>query len=224
VKIREICDRHGILLIADEIMSGFGRTGALFAVDHWTLTPDILVCGKGLGSGYVPIFATILRDGVMEVVSSKPFVMPLGNTYNANPLSCAIGLAVLDYTRDHDLVSRAERSGRRLRAGLAKLEGIGIVGDVRGLGLMQGVEFVRNQESREAFPPQASVAARVASAAVRAGLLLTHRGSTSDGARGDTVFVTPPLTITDDELDSLVDLLVASVSTVADEIASAIAR
>lgn len=205
--VREICDKYGVLLIADEVMTGFGRTGERFAMNHWGVAPDIIACGKGLGCGYAPIFATILHDRVLDVLRSGSARIGLGHTYNGNPLSCAVGLAVLDYLEEHQLVARAKVLGDYLRVQLETLRELPIVGDVRGLGLMQGIELVANPQSRQPFDPDVKLASRVLAAALQRGLVLTGRTGTSDGLRGDHILVTPALVAQEGDIGMLVALL-----------------
>jgi adenosylmethionine-8-amino-7-oxononanoate aminotransferase len=217
-RISEFCDRYGILLVVDEVMSGFGRTGARFAVDHWGCKPDLIAAGKGLGSGYAPLFVTIVNARITAAIAEGSGRVSLGNTYNANPLSCAVGSAVLHKIRQLGLVEAAEIRGKQLRGWLEKLYSVPIVGDVRGIGLMQGVELVADQQTRAAFAPELRVSHRVAEAARGRGLLVTDRGATRDGRRGDNVFLTPPLTVSEAEVDTMGKILVEAVAEVADQV------
>src|SRR5215472_16042221 len=151
-RIREICDRYDVLLIADEVMSGFGRTGQWFAIEHWDVAPDILVAAKGVSGGYAPLAVLTAQRQIVEALAEAgtPFVM--GHTYAQNPVTAAAGLAVLEYIKKHDLVRAAEQRGSELFAGLRELgPRHSILGDVRGLGLMIGIELVQDQVSRRPF-------------------------------------------------------------------------
>lgn len=212
-RAREVCDRYGLLLVADEVMTGFGRTGAAFAVDHFDCRPDLIACGKGLGAGYVPLFATLVGDHVMAAIAAGSGRVGLGNTYCAHPLSCAVGEAVLDVLEDDGLVEAARVRGQRVGAALTDLAARhAIVGDVRGRGLLWAVELVRDRATREPFAPGLRVAERIGQAARRNGLILFTVSGTVDGVRGDHVMVAPPLCIAEDDLDDLLARLGAAVA------------
>src|SRR5262245_3472768 len=140
--IRQICDRYGVLFIADEVMTGIGRTGRNFAVDHWGVVPDVITTGKGVSGGYAPLAAMIVREPHYQSIAHGSGAFVHGFTYGAHPPSCAAGAAVLDYVEAHDLVARAAAMGERLMERLDPLREHPIVGDLRGLGLMIGVELV----------------------------------------------------------------------------------
>jgi adenosylmethionine-8-amino-7-oxononanoate aminotransferase len=159
-RIREICDQYGILLIADEIVTGFGRTGRLFGLDHWGVEPDILVVGKGVTSGYAPLAAAIVRDDLARSLDPAGFVH--GFTFSGHPVSCAAAMANLDILEREGLVANAAEQGRRLKDALVdRLAGCPIVGDVRGLGLLQAVELVADRGSKERFDAAIRVGDRV---------------------------------------------------------------
>ena len=150
--IREVCDRHGILLIADEVMAGFGRTGKWFAVDNWDVVPDILTVAKGINSGYVPLGAMVISDTLRDWVRDKPFSG--GLTYSGHPLACASGVASIEAYREEGVVENAAAHGRYLADALRALQDRHpSIGDVRGLGLFWGLELVRNRETREPLVP-----------------------------------------------------------------------
>lgn len=214
-RIREICDRHGILLIADEVMTGVGRTGAPFAIDHWGVVPDMIVVGKGCSAGYTPLGAVIARGFIHDAIRDGSGAFEHGFTYSANPLSAATGAAVLDVVRRRRLVRRARALGpllERILRGAAERHPI--VGDVRGLGLFWGMELVSDRTTRAPFDPSLKVARRVGSEARRRGLLLYPGSGTADGVRGDHVIVAPPLVITKPELALLGRLLDATLGAV----------
>jgi adenosylmethionine-8-amino-7-oxononanoate aminotransferase len=207
-RIRQICDRYGVLLIADEIMTGAGRTGAPLALNHWDVVPDITVMAKGLAAGYAPLGAVIARGFIHEAIRTGSGAFEHGFTYSANPLSSAAGVAVLEVLRRRRLVARARQLGPVLERILRRLaERHAIVGDVRGRGLMWGLELVRNRSTAEPFPPALKVARQLALEARRLGLLLYPGSGSVDGARGDHVLVAPPLTISRAELARLGKLL-----------------
>jgi taurine---2-oxoglutarate transaminase len=196
--IREVCDRHGILLVLDEVMAGFGRTGRWFACENWDVVPDILTVAKGINSGYVPLGAMIIRPQLREWVRDKFF--PGGLTYAGHPLACASAVASIEAFREEGVLENAADVGSYLGEGLRGLaERHASIGEVRGLGCFWGVELVKNRKSREMLVPfnrsgeAAAPVARLAMAALERGLyLMTH---------WNVIMVVPPLTITRDEVD-----------------------
>jgi adenosylmethionine-8-amino-7-oxononanoate aminotransferase len=203
-RAREICDRHNVLLIADEVMTGVGRTGANFAVDHYKVVPDLIVTGKGLSAGYTPLGAVIARGFVADAIKAGRGFFEHGFTYSANPLSAAIGNAVLAYIEKHDLVARAASMGEVLGARLEKLRRHAIVGDVRGLGLMWGVELVKSKATKETFPASLKVSRRLYDACLQEGLIIYAGSGTREGQDGDHFIIAPPFTVTREEIDELV--------------------
>jgi adenosylmethionine-8-amino-7-oxononanoate aminotransferase len=201
--IREICDRRNVLFIADEVMSGLGRTGANFAIDHWRVVPDLLVCAKGLGAGYMPVGAVAAHERIAETILSTSGRFIHGHTYAGNPLACATAAAVLEYTRAHDLVAGARRKGETLRRELEPLQHQNGVAEVRGLGLMWGIEFEVPPDHPAAPAPGPAVVA----ACLRNGLLVYPAGGSLEGTVATQILVGPPLTITDDEIADLGRLL-----------------
>jgi taurine--2-oxoglutarate transaminase len=196
--IREVCDRHGILLVFDEVMAGFGRTGRWFACENWDVVPDIITVAKGINSGYVPLGAMVVSEPIAAWVRDKYFAG--GLTYSGHPLACAAGVASIEAFREEGIVEQAAASGEVFREELARLaERHPSIGDVRGLGCFWGLELVKNRETREMLVPfNASGAAmepvaRLSKAALERGLyLMTH---------WNVIMVCPPLTIMRDELD-----------------------
>jgi taurine--2-oxoglutarate transaminase len=211
--IRGVCDRHGILLIADEVMTGFGRTGKWFASEHWGVVPDILTMAKGINSGYVPLGAMAIREPIAEWVRDKYFAG--GLTYSGHPLACAVGVASIKAFREEGIVEHAAAMGAAFDDALHGLaERHRSIGDVRGLGCFWGLELVRNRETREPLVPfnatgeAAAPVSRLAKAALERGLyLMTH---------WNVVMICPPLTITPEELAEGVAVL-DDVLSIADE-------
>ncbi len=195
--IREVCDRHGILLIADEVMAGFGRTGKWFAVDHWDVVPDIITLAKGINSGYVPLGAMVISRALADWVRDKLFAG--GLTYSGHPLACAAGVASIEAFREEGIVEHAAAMDAEFREGLSALaDRHPSIGEVRGLGCFWGLELVTSRETREPLVPfngsgeAAAPVARLAKAALDQGLyLMTH---------WNVIMVCPPLTITSEEL------------------------
>jgi adenosylmethionine-8-amino-7-oxononanoate aminotransferase len=195
-RIAEICRRHNILLIADEVMSGMGRTGKPFAVEHWGVSPDMILVGKGIASGYAPLGAVIVAGHVAQAISRGSGTFLHGFTYNAHPVATAAGNAVLDYIEREHLFERVEPIGRDLRAALETLRQYSVVGDVRGKGLLFAVEIVRDAKTREPFPADAHMAARIQEDALEAGVITYPMQGCVDGVRGDHILIAPPYTFT----------------------------
>jgi len=209
----EVCRRHGVLVIADEVMTGFGRTGRWFGVEHWGVRPDLLTAGKGSTSGSFPFGFAACSGEVFETVRSAGFVH--GFTWSHNGVGAAVALATLRRLREDDLVEASAAKGERLLKGLAAaLDDRPFVGDVRGLGLMIGVELVADRGSKSPFPRAAQVTERVVAAARDAGLLLYSSTGHVDGRDGDLVMLGPPFIITDDELDLLVERTAAAIAAI----------
>ncbi len=207
-RIREICDAHGVLLIVDEVMAGFGRTGRWFGFEHWDIVPDVVTMGKGTTGGYFPLSVTAVTgewvDGIID--GSGDFVH--GGTFSHHAVGAAAALATLRYIRDNDLVPAAEEKGQLLGQKLsAAFEDVECIGDVRGIGLMWGIEFVADRDAKTPFPHERHVARRVADAALERGLIVYPSGGCVDGTAGDHVMLGPPLIITDDEMDEMITLL-----------------
>jgi taurine--2-oxoglutarate transaminase len=202
--IREVCDRHGILLICDEVMAGFGRTGRWFGVDHWDVVPDIITLAKGVNSGYVPLGAMVIREHVADWARDKFFAG--GLTYSGHPLACAVGVASIEAFREEGIVENAAAMGEAFAAELHGLQQRHpSIGNVRGLGCFWGIELVKNRETREPLVPYngsgeaAAPVTRLAKAALDRGLyLMTH---------WNVIMIVPPLTITRDELDEGIAIL-----------------
>lgn len=217
--IKEICERNDILFIADEVMTGFGRTGKMLACEHWGITPDIVALGKGMGAGYTAIAATLVSDKVMEpiLIGSKSIMS--GHTLSANPLSCAVSLAVLEYIEKNHIVDQVEEKGTYLMNELRKLQlHFPIIGDIRGKGLLIGVEFVEDQQTKHPFDRHIKVTETFISLAQRNGLLLYPAAAGLDGKNGDAIILSPPLTITKTEIDEIIILLKKSLTQLIEQI------
>jgi adenosylmethionine-8-amino-7-oxononanoate aminotransferase len=212
--IREICDTHGVLLISDEVMTGLGRTGKKWGLDHWGVKPDIIATAKGLAGGYLPLGATIASDKVYEAFG-EPFAH--GHTYGSHPVVCAAGAAVLEYTVKHRLVERSAENGKYLHRKLADLYDHPSVGNVRGMGVFAGIEFVKNKETKEPFAPKLRYNGRVVDRCFENGLLVYPGSGTVDGVRGDHIQVAPPLVVDKKQIDEIVTLLDKSIGEVEKE-------
>jgi adenosylmethionine-8-amino-7-oxononanoate aminotransferase len=205
-KVAEICRRYGVLLIADEVMTGMGRTGRNFAVDHWDVAPDLLVTAKGLSSGYAPLGAVLVSKKVASAIADGSGAFLHGFTYNSHPISLAAGRAVLGFLQERKLVEAADsdRLGSTAATLSQALEGLRDakpVGDVRGIGLLWAVEFVADKATKQPFATELNFAGRVAQAAVKRGLLVYPMQGCVDGVSGDHVLVAPPAVITADQID-----------------------
>jgi adenosylmethionine-8-amino-7-oxononanoate aminotransferase len=215
-KVAAVCREHGVLLIADEVMTGMGRTGRNFAVDQWKVAPDILVTAKGLSSGYAPVGAVIASREVVDAIARGSGAFLHGFTYNAHPISLAAGRAVLRYLQKRELVRAADSQkegtiARALRRALDGLLELPVVGDVRGLGMLLGVEFVADKKSKQAFSPAKNFAGRVGNAALQRGLLVYPMQGSVDGVSGDHLLLAPPAIITEEQVGWAVDQLRAAI-------------
>lgn len=206
--IREICDRYGVLMIIDEVVTGFGRTGRSFAIDHWGVVPDLIATGKGISSGYAPLAAVLVHEKIYETIESGSSSGPIGYTFAGNPLSCAAGLAVQQYLAEHDLVRRAARMGEILfRQAEDRLRDHALVGDVRGLGLLLGIEIIQDKWTKEPFDRRLRVAETIAEHAWEKGLWLLGGSSGIDGTSGDYLVLAPPLIILEEEIELAIHVL-----------------
>jgi adenosylmethionine-8-amino-7-oxononanoate aminotransferase len=206
-RVAEICRRHGVLLVMDEVMTGFGRTGRRFAVEHFGITPDVLVGGKGLTGGYAPLGAVFASEAVVAPIAERGDDF-MYYTYGAHPASCAAADRVLEILEREDLVRRAAQMGEKLRAALAPLERHPHVAEVRGLGLLQAVELVRDRATLEPFPAAARLAQRVVVEGILRGVFFYPGGV--DPAR-DVVCLGPPLVIEDAEIETIARVLAESI-------------
>lgn len=205
--IREICDKHDVLWIDDEVMAGSGRTGKFLAIEHWDALPDIAVMAKGLSCGYAPLAAILLSDKVWKPFyeTRQPYIG--GHTYNAHPVTASVGLAVLDYVEKNHVYENVEYMGKLLNEGLKSLQKkYPIIGDVRGIGLFQGIEFARNSAG-EPFDPEVNVTPRMLNRAFEKGLIVYASRGCVDGRRGDGLLICPPLVIKEDEIQYIIKVL-----------------
>jgi adenosylmethionine-8-amino-7-oxononanoate aminotransferase len=208
-RIREICDRHGVLLIHDEVMSGGGRAGTFFAGDLWGVTPDIIVVSKGFGAGYIPLGAMVAKNSIVEaVLDDGGFIH--GFTYAGNPLACAAGVAVLEEIERQGMMANAEAVGAKL---MARLKGLmnryPMIGDVRGKGMLLAFELVADRTTMEPLPAALGAHDGLVETAYRNGLILYSRRSRG-GYSGDHFLVAPPMITTEAQVDELIEMLGAS--------------
>lgn len=206
-KVAEICARAGVLTIADEVMTGFGRTGKNFAVDHWNVRPDILALAKGISSGYAPLGAVIANKKVVDAIANGSGGLVHGFTYNAHAVSVAAGREVLKRIAENRLVLDAAAKAEMLGDTLRGLYECRSVGDVRGIGLLWAVEFVGNKESKEPFAPQLNFSGQVGAACMERGLSVYPVQGCVDGYRGDHLLLAPPAVITGEQIKWSVERL-----------------
>lgn len=206
--IREICDRYNVLWIADEVMTGVGRTGTFLAIEGWNVLPDLVVLAKGLSSGYQPLAAILIHDRVFRAFEEHRAAFIGGHTYNAHPVTASAGIAVLSYMQKQRLMDGVAAKGALLERGLwALAEDEPMIGDIRGRGLMWGMEFVQDRKSREPFNPHISLAKRIMLRAMERGLIIYPVVGLADGRRGDGALICPPLVIKEGEIETLLNML-----------------
>lgn len=210
--VRELCDRHGILLILDEVMCGMGRTGTLHACEQEGVVPDLLTIAKGLGGGYQPIGAVLAQRRIVDAFARGSGMFHHGHTYLGHAVACAAALAVQQVIERDGLLAAVQRQGRALAQRLCDALGKHPhVGDIRGRGLFWGLELVRDRATKTPFDPDSRLHAAVRREAMARGLMVYPMGGTIDGRLGDHVLLAPPFIITDSELDAVVERLAASI-------------
>jgi len=213
-RIAEICHRHRILFIADEVMTGMGRTGKNFAVDHWGVQPDLILVGKGIASGYAPLGAVLVTGHVVDAIRNGSGSLLHGFTYNAHPVAAAAGVAVSDFAREHRLFEQVKEKGDALKAALAPLGADSCVGDIRGAGLLVGIEFVADRGTKEPFPPELQFSSQIAARMFENGVLSYPMQGSVDGYRGDHLLLAPPYTISKGQIEELAAALHQAIATV----------
>ncbi|MPV58114.1 aspartate aminotransferase family protein [Burkholderia sp. HI2761] len=207
-KIRAVCDKYGVLLILDEIMSGMGRTGYLYACDEDGVAPDLLTIAKGLGAGYQPIGATLVSDRIYRTIVDGSGFFQHGHTYLGHATACAAALEVQRVIADEKLLDNVKARGEQLRASLREHYGAHPhVGDVRGRGLFVGVELVRDRDTKATFDPALKLHAAVKREAMQRGLMVYPMGGTIDGVHGDHILIAPPFVCTAQQIDAIVERL-----------------
>ncbi|WP_175834888.1 aspartate aminotransferase family protein [Burkholderia anthina] len=207
-KIRAVCDKYGVLLILDEIMSGMGRTGYLFACDEDGVAPDLLTIAKGLGAGYQPIGATLVSDRIYRTIVDGSGFFQHGHTYLGHATACAAALEVQRVIAEEKLLDNVKARGEQLRASLREHYGAHPhVGDVRGRGLFVGVELVRDRDTKATFDPASKLHAAVKREAMQRGLMVYPMGGTIDGVHGDHILIAPPFICTAQQIDTIVERL-----------------
>lgn len=213
--MEKICRENEILLIMDEVITGFGRTGDYFASKHWGLEPDMIVFGKGITGGYFPLSGVIASDEIYKALEEKGMKFSTGHTYGGNPLACATGLATLEYIQEEDIPRRAREKGEILEKGLVEMKNRqSLIGDVRGRGLLWGLELVDNRaganskpEDKKLFRPGDGITAKLVEACFNNGLIVYPSNGFMDGIHGDSILISPPMVINEEEIKLLLELL-----------------
>lgn len=217
-KVREICKRHGVLLILDEVMCGIGRTGTLFAYEQEEIVPDIVTIAKGLGAGFQPIGAMMCSSKIFDTVVSGSGFFQHGHTYVGHPAACAAGNAVLGRLVDEGIADGVAEKGDRFTNALAQAFGQHPhIGDIRGRGLFLGLEIVEDRETKTPFDPARKIHAKIKSTAQNLGLICYPMGGTVDGQQGDHVLLAPPYIIENNHIDEAIDKLSRTIETVIDQ-------
>jgi adenosylmethionine-8-amino-7-oxononanoate aminotransferase len=205
-RIREICDRHQVLFVADEILVGAGRTGTWWAIEPYGVAPDILTMGKGISGGYAALSAIAAPERIIDAIASGTGSFMHAQTFSHQPIACAAGLAAVRYLKEHGLIERSAAMGNVLQRRLAALTALPHVGDVRGRGLLSGIEFVEDKATHAPFPRAARFAEAFTEAAHGEGLVVWPNVGHADGTNGDLVMIAPPFIITEPEIDEIVTL------------------
>jgi adenosylmethionine-8-amino-7-oxononanoate aminotransferase len=217
-RVREICHRHGILFIADEVMCGMGRTGTLHAIEQEGVTPDLIALAKGLGGGYQPVGAVLVHERILAAMARGSGAFQHGHTYIGHPVACAAALAVQQVIQRDRLLDAVATLGARLDTRLrATFDGHPYVGDIRGRGLLMAVEIVADRASKRPFDPALRMHARIKVAAMARGLMVYPMGGTVDGNLGDHVLLAPPFVASAVDIDEIVRRLAASIDAAAEE-------
>jgi putrescine aminotransferase len=209
--LRRLCDKYGLLLIADEVITGFGRTGRWFAMEHWNAQADLMVFAKGVTSGYLPLSGVMLTHSVHDTLKTAKGPFQHGFTYSGHPTACAVALRNLQILEDEHLVARAAEKGAYLLERLQDLRSHEIVGDVRGLGLVAAIELVRDRATKELFATSAGAARRVWLAALEEGVIVRP-------LMGDVLAMSPPFVISNEQIDRIVWVLDRAIAKVEKEL------
>ncbi len=217
-RIREICDKYGVLLILDEVMSGMGRTGTLYACEREGVSPDLICMAKGLGAGYQPIGATMVSDRLFKAFHDGPGFFQHGHTYMGHPIACAAALAVQNAIKSRNLLGAVNFQGDVLNNALiARFGNHHHVGDIRGRGLFRGLELVKDRATKEPFDPALKLHAKIKAKAFSLGLVCYPDGGTMDGVSGDHILLAPPYIINESEISELVDKMGQTIDAVIGE-------
>ncbi len=217
--VREICDRYEVLLIADEVLTGAGRTGKWLAMEHYGVLPDIMTLGKGISGGYLPLSAVVAGEKIIDPIANGYGSFLHAQTFSHAPSICSAGLAAVRYIEKHGLVERAAKMGLILQKKLEVLKGLPFVGDVRGIGMLAGIEFVADTKTKEAFPRRLKFAETFTQTAQDLGLIVWPNVGHADGENGDLAMIAPPFTIAEFEIDLIVSFFKEALEKTASKIA-----
>ena len=202
--IREACSKYGVLWIADEVLCGAGRTGTWTAVEQYGVVPDLMTMGKGISGGYAALSAVVASERILDPIARSSGSVIHAQTFTHTPMMCAAGLAAVRYIKKHDLIARSRTMGSRLHQLLEPIRRHPLVGDIRGRGLLAGIEFVADRGTKAPYPRKAKIAERVTDAALDAGLIVWPNVGQADGSAGDLVCLAPPFVVTDAEMDEMI--------------------
>jgi adenosylmethionine-8-amino-7-oxononanoate aminotransferase len=219
-RVREICDRHDVLLIADEILTGAGRTGTWSACESYGIVPDLMVLGKGIAGGYVPLSAVIAPERLIDVIANRSGAVRHAQTFSHHATLCAAGVATIKYLKEHRLIERCAQMGAVLHTRLQQLRSLPYVGDVRGKGLLAGIEFVEDKNTRAAFPRAVGFAETFAAAALDVGLMVWANSGQLDDGTGDLAMLAPPFILSDEQIEEMVTLLSRALQHTVDQVES----
>ncbi|KAB8151549.1 aminotransferase class III-fold pyridoxal phosphate-dependent enzyme [Kordia sp. TARA_039_SRF] len=217
-RIKKICEHFGILFISDELTTGFGRLGTNFGIEEFQITPDIIVAGKGMSGGYFPLAAVLINKKIASIFEENQVTLKTNCTHVNNPVGAAVGSYVLDYIEKNKILENVSQRGVELKKRLEELKVSPIIGEIRGKGLLLGVEFVINKKSKTPFPAEMNISERIFQKTLEKGVIVYPRKGSSDGVQGDHILVCPPLTITAKEVDFLADKLIEAVAEIQKEI------
>ncbi len=210
-RIKEICEKYGILFISDEVMTGFGRLGTNFGIEQFQTTPDIIAAGKGISGGYFPLSAVIINEKIATVFEENKATFKAGHTFACNPVGAAVGSFVIDYFEENNILENVRITGGILQERLNSLLTSAIVGDIRGKGLLLGIELVKDKITKEPFPAELQLSKKIYQKALEKGVVLYPGKGSVDGILGDHLLISPPLTITTDEVKELANIIIESV-------------
>ena len=205
--IRETCDKYDVLFIADEVITGFGRTGKRMCMEHFDVIPDISVFAKGVSSGYAPLAGIAVREELVELFEEKQKEVSILFTFSAHPLSCAIGNEVLRIMEKEELIARAATMGEYLHKRLMQLDTLPMIGDIRGKGMLWGIEFVKDRETKEPFPADKNVTMEIISNCLMKGVFFYPGYYKDEMGRGDQIMIAPPFIITEAQIDQCIEIL-----------------
>jgi len=205
--IRETCDKYDVVFIADEVVTGFGRTGKNMAMDHFGVVPDISVFAKGVSSGYAPLAGMAVKESIAEIFKEKEAEFQHLYTFSAHPISCAVGNEVQRIIEEENLIARAAEMGNYLQESLMQLESLPMVGDIRGKGMLWAIEFVKDKETKEPFPKEKNVKMDIVMQCMMNGVFFYPGYFQDEQGRGDVIMIAPPFIITEEEIDQCVNVL-----------------